>query len=102
LTPHRHSQLIARLIVVALLVGSMPIAASPVIGETESAPAFTLDICHPVPVFAVTAASCALATQTACTFSFVIEDRGATEASDFAVIDRASETPDPPPPKSFA
>jgi hypothetical protein len=102
LTPRLHRQLIARLIVVALLIGSMPMAASPVIGENESAPAFTLDICHPLPVFAVSAASCALAAYTAYSFSFAIEDRGATETSDFAVIDRASEAPDPPPPKSLA
>lgn len=91
----------ARLIVVALLLGSMPLAASPVIGDNESAPAFTLDLCHPLPVFAVSAASCTLAAFTAYSFSVVIEERGSTEASDFAVSDRAGEAPDPPPPKTL-
>jgi hypothetical protein len=94
--------LIAQLLVVALLLGSMPMAASPVIAEHESAPAFTLDICHPLPVLAVSAASCTLAEFTGFSFSIVIEDRGATEASDVPVIDRAGEAPEPPPPKTLA
>jgi hypothetical protein len=77
----------------------MPMAASTIVGDNEFPAAFTVDICHPLPAFAVGAASCTLAAFTAFSFAVVIEDYGATEASDFAVIDRASEAPDPPPPK---
>jgi hypothetical protein len=83
------------------LLGSMPMAASPVLGQRESTPAFTLDICHPLPAFAVGTASCALAAFTAFSFSIVIEDRGPTDASNIAIVDRASEAPDPPPPKTL-
>jgi hypothetical protein len=102
LTPRRHTQLIAGVLIAALLLGSMPLAESTIIGENESVPAFTLDICHPLPVFAVDAASCTLAAFTAFSYSVTIEDYGATEASNFAVADRASEAPDPPPPKPLA
>jgi hypothetical protein len=101
LIARRHSPLIAQLLVVALLLGSMPVAASPVLAERQSAPAFTLDICHPLPAFAVGAASCTLAAFTAFSFSVAIEKRGPTESSNIAVNDRAGEAPDPPPPKTL-
>jgi hypothetical protein len=91
-----------QLLVVALLLGSMPMAASEIIAEHEPTPAFTLDICHPLPVFAVSAASCTLAAFTGFSFSIVIEKRGPTEASEPPVIDRAGDAPEPPPPKTLA
>lgn len=84
---------------VALLIGSMPMAANTVIVEHESTPAFSLDICHPLPTFAVGTASCTLSAFTAYSFSILIEDRGSTEITDITGIDRAGEAPDTPPPK---
>lgn len=101
MSPSRHNHLIAVLLVAALLIGSMPMAASAVLGG-ETAPVYTLDICHPLPVFAVSAASCALAASSAYSYSVAIEDYGAPEISNFAVVDRDSEAPDPPPPKPLA
>ena len=72
----RHGPLIAQLLVIAVLLGSLPMAASPVLVQPEPAPAFTLDICHPLPVFAVGAASSTLAASVAFSFTIVIEDRG--------------------------
>jgi hypothetical protein len=102
LTRRWHGPLIAQLLVVAVLLGSMPMAASPVIVKHEIAPAFTLDICHPLPMLAVGAASCTLVAFTAFSFSMVIEDRGPTDASDLPIVDLAGEAPDPPPPKTLA
>jgi hypothetical protein len=102
LSSHRHGPLIAQLLVAMLLLGSMPMAASPVVYERESTPSITLAICHPLSVFATGAASCALAAFTGYSFSIVSEDRDPTEASGLVVIDRASEAPDPPPPKALA
>lgn len=102
MNPRRHRPLIAQLLVVALLIGSLPMAASPVLAGPESTPAFTLDICHPLPAFAVAAAACTLAAFTAYSFSIVIEDRGPTEISSPAALDRAGEAPDPPPPRKIA
>jgi hypothetical protein len=85
---------------VALLLGSLPMAASSVLAQHEPAPAFTLDICHPLPVFAVGAASCALAALSAFSFAILIEERGATDASNIAIADRTREAPDPPPPRT--
>jgi hypothetical protein len=102
LIARRHRALIAQLIAVALLVGSMPMAASPVLSEQKSTPAFTLDICHLLPAFALGAASCTLAAVTAYSFSIMIEDRGRLAATNTAVADRIGEAPDPPPPKPLA
>jgi len=85
-----------------VLLASLPMAASPVIAKDESVPAFTLDICHPVPALAVSAASCALAAPVICLPSIVTERRGPAEVADIPSIEYDSEAPDPPPPKTIA
>jgi len=102
LNARRHYPLIAQLVVIALLLGSLPIAASPVIVQRDSPPAFTLDICNPIPAFEVGAASCTLPTFTACSFACVIEDCGPAPESVLPLLGRANEAPDPPPPKPLA
>jgi hypothetical protein len=101
LITRRHGPLIAQLLVVALLLGSLPMAAGPVLAQHDQVPAFTLDICHPLPVFAIGAASCTLAAFTAFSFVILIEDRGPTDVSNIAMIDRTGKAPDPPPPKTL-
>jgi hypothetical protein len=101
LITRRHGPLIAQLLVIALLLGSLPMAASPVLVQPEPAPAFTLDICHPLAAFAVATPSCTLAAFTAFSFTILIEDRGPTDASYISIIDRTGEAPDPPPPKTL-
>jgi hypothetical protein len=98
----RHGWPIAQALVFAMLVGSIPVAASPVIGGHKSGPAITLDICDPLPVFAAGGAACTLPSFTEFSFSVTIADRGPAEAVDVAVIDRGTEAPDPPPPKTLA
>jgi len=102
LNPRRHGPLLAQLLVVALLIGSLPMAASPVIAEHESTPAFTLDICHPLAAFVVGTASCTLAAFAAYSFSIVIDVSVGPQPSEITGIDRAGEAPDTPPPKMIA
>jgi hypothetical protein len=94
--------LIAQLLVVAILLGGMPLAASPVLAPHQSTPEFMPDICHPLQAFAPGAASWTLSAFTAYSFLLVIEDRGHTEVSTIAIADRVGEAPDPPPPKPLA
>jgi hypothetical protein len=93
--------LIAQIMVIALVIGGLPIAASPVIVQRESAPAFTLNICSPLAPYTIGAASCSLPTLDGFSFECILEDHGS--APDFipAGSDRLIPAPDPPPPKSL-
>jgi hypothetical protein len=83
----------------ALFIGGIPMAASPVIVQPQTAPAFTLDICTPLPSFALGAASCSLPPLPAFAFSVVIEDHGTAIESGSLQAGRAPDAPDLPPPK---
>jgi hypothetical protein len=102
LNRRQHRPLIAQLLVIAILLASLPMAASPAITERKSGPAFTLDICHPLPTLEAGTGSCTLAALTADSYSVALEDRGPTEIADLAGIGRADEAPDPPPPETPA
>jgi hypothetical protein len=97
----QNAALIAQILVMVLLVGGIPIAASPVIVRPQCAPAFTLDICTPLPSFALGAASCSLAPLPAFSFPVVLEDHDTTIESGSSRVGRALDAPDPPPPKSL-
>ena len=92
----------AQLLALTVLLGGMPMAVSAVITKPDCTPAFTLDICHPLPVLAVSTASCTPAACTIYSFLIAIERRGPAELSELSAIDHDSEAPDPPPPKSNA
>jgi hypothetical protein len=98
----RQSPLIAQLAVIALLLGSLPITATPVIVQRDRTPAFALDVCRPLPAFEVGAASCMLPAFAACSFACMIEDCGPAVESILPLIGRTTEAPDPPPPKTLA
>jgi hypothetical protein len=88
------------LLVIALLAGGIPMAASPVIVQPQSAPAFTLDICSPLASFALGAGSCSLPPLSAFAFPTLIENYDTAIEGVRVVLDRLVEAPDPPPPKS--
>jgi hypothetical protein len=96
-----NAPLIAQILMLALLLGSLPIAASPIILRHESAPAFTLDICTPLSSFAIGAAACSLPTLTTSSFAVMIEHRRLAHDSIPSAADRAFDAPDPPPPKAL-
>jgi hypothetical protein len=99
LNRRQNAPLIAQLLAIALLAGGLPMAASPVIVQHHPGPAFTLDICTPLPSFALGAASCSLAPLPAFSFRVVIEDHGIAIDSESSQASRALDAPDPPPPK---
>ena len=96
-----NAPLIAQILVMTLLVGGLPMAASPVIVPYQSEPAFTLDICSPLASFALGSASCSLPPLLAFSFPVAIEDRGTAIESVRAPVDRPLDAPDLPPPKSL-
>jgi hypothetical protein len=96
-----NAPLIAQILMIALLLGSLPIAASPIILRHESAPAFTLDICTPLSSFAIGAAAYSLPTLTTFSFAAMIEHRRLAPDSIPSTADRTIDAPDPPPPKSL-
>jgi len=100
LNRRQNAPLIAQILVMALLVGGVPMAASPVIVQHQSAPAFTLDICTPLASFALGSASCSLPPLNSSSFRATIEDRGTAIESVRAPVDRPLDAPDSPPPKS--
>jgi hypothetical protein len=93
--------LIAQIMVIALVIGGLPIAASPVIVQPESAPAFTLNICSPLPSFTLGALSCSLPTLNRFSFECIVADHGCAPDFIAAGRDRLIPAPDPPPPKSL-
>jgi hypothetical protein len=99
LNRRQNAPLIAQLLAIALLAGGLPMAASPVIAQHDSEPAFTLDICTPLPSFALNAASCSLAPLPAFSFRVVIQDHGMAIDSESSQASRALDAPDPRPPK---
>jgi len=102
LNRRQNAALIAQILVMALLLGGIPMAANRVIVRPQSAPAFTLDICTPLPSFALGAASCSLAPLPAFSFSVALEDHATTTEYDSSRVGRTLDAPDPPPPKSLA
>jgi len=101
LTGRKNAPLIAQILVIAMIAGGIPMAASPVIVQPQSAPAFTLDICTPLASFAPGTASCTLPPLNSSSFRVKIEGRGTAIESVQSPVDRPFDAPDPPPPKSL-
>jgi hypothetical protein len=92
------SALIAESLTIALFVGGMPLLSGVTLMVNHGAPAFTLDICHPLPgvnhssgFFAVP-----LVSGPAVQRPFLF---GPALKSQTPFVIRESEAPDPPPPK---
>jgi hypothetical protein len=102
LNSRQNAALLAQILVMALLLGGIPMAASRVIVRPQSAPAFTLDICTPLPSFALGATSCSMAPLPTFSLPVVLEDHDTTIESGSSRVGRALDAPDPPPPKSLA
>jgi hypothetical protein len=96
------ASLIAQIVTIALLIGSLPIAASPAILEHDSAPAFTLNVCHPLPSFAAGAVSCCLPVPARFSFEYKAGHQSVMAEFIPVVSGRESAAPDPPPPKSLS
>jgi hypothetical protein len=96
-----NAPLIAQILIIALLAGGLPLAATPTMLHHESPPAFTLDICTPLSSFAIGAAACSLPTLTTFSLAVMIEHRRLAPDSITSTADRTIDAPDPPPPKSL-
>jgi hypothetical protein len=95
------SSAVAAALIWALFVGGLPSLSGVAIIGIEGSPAFTLDICHPVPGINHGAAFSAFSLgNTLCLFDRHVPRGVAPELHEPLVI-RASEAPDPPPPKSL-
>ena len=94
-----NAPLIAQILTIAMLIGSLPIVASPVIVEHDSAPAFTLNVCHPLPSLAAGAASCCLLEPSRFSFENKAGHRGVMAEFNPVISGRTIAAPDPPPPK---
>ena len=96
---HEFSTAIAVALIVALFIGGLPPLSGVTIAGAAGPPAFTLDICHPVPGanhglgFSVVPLSNAL-----CSIKRPLPS-GAEQEPQAPLVIRASEAPDPPPPK---
>ncbi|MGO9060457.1 MAG: hypothetical protein ACLQU2_24195 [Candidatus Binataceae bacterium] len=91
--------LIARTLIVAILVGGLPMLAGVVATAQDSRPAFTLDICHPIggAAHTLTPGEAPLvpvqgAVQT-------LYESGVVDEFVIDLSSRLSEAPIPPPPK---
>jgi len=90
---------IARLLVVAIVLGGLPFASSGVLVRHAPTPAFTLDICHPISPGAVGLAACDLSPLAVFAFTYRAIDLGAAPVyADYRAV-RALQAPDPPPPR---
>jgi hypothetical protein len=91
----------AAALVLALFVGGLPPLSGVTITGAEGAPAFTLDICHPLPGINHGVAFSAFPLgHILCSIDRPLPSGAAPELRAPLVI-RASEAPDPPPPKSL-
>lgn len=95
------SAMIAGALIVALLAGGLPLLSGVIMMRTTGAPAFTLDICHPLPgaghgpgFFTVSFAD------PVPPFEKLIP-RGIADEPQAPPVIRASESPDPPPPRAL-
>jgi hypothetical protein len=93
---------IARILIVAIILGGLPFAAAGLLTDRAPTPAFTLDICHPLSPCAVGLAAGDLPPLTVFAFAHHSIDLGAAPDFTAARAARAPQAPDPPPPKLLA
>ena len=91
--------MIARILVLAILLGGLPLAATEMLANSHAAPAFTLDICQPLASFDIAQATCTLAMPPP--FALLHRPIDLHVAAVYFVRSStlAPEAPDPPPPK---
>jgi hypothetical protein len=88
-------------LILALFVVGLPSLSGMIITGTQGPPAFTLNICHPLPgINHGVAFSPFPLGNMLCSIDRPLPSGVAPELHELLVI-RASEAPDPPPPKSF-
>ncbi len=92
---------LALALIAGVLLGGVPLVAGTALSAADSAPVFTVDICHPLPGLNVAATQCDLAPQRAVAAmpTGVDFDFGAVAAFVVRAVDRAPDAPDPPPPR---
>ena len=96
---HEFSTAIAVALIVALFIGGLPPLSGVTIAGTAGTPAFTLDICHPVPGANHGLGFSAVPLSNAPRSIERPLPSGAAQEPQVPLVIRASEAPDPPPPK---
>ncbi len=94
----RNLQRVAVLVALALAFAAMPSGGGIVIVNSPT-PAFTLDICHPLPGMDRTTGTLSLARPAPAAERIMLADAGAVLDARIALADAFSPPPDPPPPK---
>jgi hypothetical protein len=95
------STVTAAALILALFVVGLPSLSGAIIAGAQGPPAFTLNICHPIPgINHGVAFSPFPLGNMLCSINRPLPSGAAPELRDLLVI-RASEAPDPPPPKSL-
>jgi hypothetical protein len=102
LNRHRESSaVVAGALIVVLFVAGLPTLSGVVLTATEGTPAFTVDICHPLPSLTYTSGFSAVPlNDVQPSLERPLPSGMVCEAHTSPVI-RASEAPDPPPPRSL-
>jgi hypothetical protein len=97
----RRPRLVAQMLIVTLLVGGSPVFSGVIV--QPSAPAFTLDICHPMPGVDRSCGGISLAAPLPSRMlTPALTKRGASSDSYPSWRSRPDEAPNPPPPKTPA
>jgi len=93
---------IACTLIVAILVGGLPMLTGVVVAAQDSKPAFTLDICHPVGGAAHTLTPCEAPLVPAPGVAQTLHESGVVDGPVIKLTSRLNEAPTPPPPKTCA
>jgi len=91
--------LIACTLVVAILVGGLPMLAGVMVTTQDSRPAFTLDICHPIGGAAHTLTPGEAPLVPVQKIAQPLHESGVADEFVIDLSSRLSEAPIPPPPK---
>ncbi len=83
-----------------LLIGGLPALSGVIITRTEGAPAFTLNICHPIPGLNHGSGFSAVPLVDGPPAVEKPSPRGTNDEAQAAPVLRTSDAPDPPPPKT--
>jgi hypothetical protein len=98
---HEVSTVISRVLILALFAGGLPSLSGVTIAAIEGPPAFSLDICHPVPGANHGLGFSAVPLNNTLRSPERPLPTGIAYEAKAPLIIRSSETPDPPPPKSL-
>jgi hypothetical protein len=93
---------VALALIVAILVGGLPMLTGVMVTAQDSRPAFSLDICHPIGGAAHTLTPCEAPLVPAHGVAQTLRESGMADAPVIKLTSRLNEAPTPPPPKICA